>query len=445
MLTSHGEYRRHERTDIRVPVQLVAARSASPAIMSQTLDISEGGLGVPREANQAVALGQILEVSIDGLPDRMLTARVVHIGGAHIGLKIDPGQVSSADIEKVIGSASWTQRTQVKARRHLRILGRRSGVLSINTLLRPLIRLFYRPDFVFAVYGSEKDVKTYYTPWMIRMMPSTLIGGFIRNQGHRGFMIASHHLESELARDDDKVLEYIGNLKKSFGKARTIALVGRLPNFVMRAGLPIKEPFVDGSMGTRYMIWDAARQLIEIVGYQQETRICVLGGAGRIGNLVCEDLLRIFPQVIAFDPRYEEDQLLDREKGSILRTSDPAQLARCHLYIGLTSHGDVIEELADAIPPGSMIADDTHPCISLPVRKRLAQRSIVTKKVVLSHDSFRMWPRMPAWNNRDIPGCLVEALVLLDTEREAANDFNRFMFTARKCGFRGRLVEPPED
>lgn len=111
----------------------------------------------------------------------------------------------------------------------------------------------------------------------------------------------------------------------------------------------------------------------------------------------------------------------------------------------LTHHGDVITEFLTYIPEGSLVADDTHPCISYEVRDQLKVFNIHVKKVVLFHEDFSMWPRMPAWSNRAIPGCLVEALVLLDQQETDVENFYAFCKTAESRGFQGRLIKPLEE
>ncbi|MCG8317028.1 MAG: hypothetical protein MI976_27740, partial [Pseudomonadales bacterium] len=201
-------------------------------------------------------------------------------------------------------------------------------------------------------------------------------------------------------------------------------------------------PYVDGSMGTRYMIWDVARQMRMLPEYRHESALCVLGGAGRIGNMVCEDLTREYSTVIAFDSRYKKDEKIYTPNGSVLRTGDPQKLSSAKLYISLTHHGDVITDFMMYMPEGSLVADDTHPCISYGVREQLKELKIDVKKIVLSHEDFSMWPRMPAWSNRAIPGCLVEALVLLDQKQANVDDFNAFREVASDIGFQGQLVKP---
>jgi hypothetical protein len=173
-----------------------------------------------------------------------------------------------------------------------------------------------------------------------------------------------------------------------------------------------------------------------------ETGIVVLGGAGRIGNAVCEDLTGLFETVVAFDPRYEQDEAVTTEQGTVVRTSNLARLHDHKLYIGLMSRGDLVLDLIQHIPNGSVIADDTHPCISLHAREKLAEKDISVEKVILSHADFLMWPRMPSWNRRDIPGCLVEALVLLQRPELEGGNFLSFCTQAQEMGFAGRLIEP---
>jgi hypothetical protein len=73
------------------------------------------------------------------------------------------------------------------------------------------------------------------------------------------------------------------------------------------------------------------------------------------------------------------------------------------------------------------------------------ERNISVEKTALHHADFAMWPRLPGWNNRAIPGCLVEALVLLELERETAGEFEDFCRTAQRIGFQARLFKSVND
>lgn len=412
---------------------------------TKTHDVSESGIAIKKPSELNLALGQAVNVTFNRMPDFSVPAKVVRVSGNSIGLELEHFRFSDSDISGIVNTAPLHERIRSKTRRAMWKFMRRSGVLLINTIFRKLMIRAVKPTFLFAVYGNEKDVGTYYTPAMSKVMPPLMLGSLIKNRGQRGLMVAPKYFEHELAESSEKVTAYLQELQDEFPDIKNIALVGRLPNFVMKAGHEIKQPYVDGSMGTRYMIWDVGRQMREIPEYSSETTICVLGGAGRIGNLVCEDLAREYSTIIAFDPRYEKDEKVYAPNGTILRTSNPQQLKNSKLYISLTHHGDVITEFMTHIPEGSLVADDTHPCISFSVREQLNALKIQVKKIILFHEEFSMWPRMPAWNNRAIPGCLMETLVLLEQEETNVNDFDDFRNTASSIGFKGELIKPLEE
>lgn len=442
MSTLHGEYRSQPRTGIKTNVSIDLAVGN---LDTSTLDVSPRGLGIRKPAELSLAPGQTVSVIFNRMGGKMVQARIVHVGDSHIGLHLDDIRFSEHDIDSIIRTAPWHQRTLVSMRRLFWKSARRLAVLSVNTILRkPILRL-YRPSFIFAVYGNQRDVSAYYTPRMLRWIPPNILAGFIRHRQHRGMLVGSKFLESELAEDSAKVRRYLQDLRAEFPDIQKIALVGRLPNFAIKAGIDISAPFVDGSMGTRYMIWDVARQMREMPEYQGETSIVVLGGAGRIGNKVCEDLARVYSTVIAFDPRYDQEEKVYTPSGLILRTAKELRLSDHKLFIGLTHHGDVIEHLQPYIMPGALIADDTHPSISPPVQATLAAHHINVMKIVLTHNAFSTWPRMPAWSNRDIPGCLVEALVLLEKSEISLDELEPFAATAVDIGFHGKLAPPVAD
>lgn len=442
MSTLHGEYRRDERTGIRTTVSLALPLGH---LDTTTVDVSRRGLAIKKPSNLDLEKDQNVSVVFNRLEDKTVRARIVRVGETHVGLQLEQDRLTDNDIRQIVRTAPWYARLQTATRRALWKILRRTAVLAANTVLRKPLLALYRPSFIFAVYGNERDVSAYYTPGMLRLIPPNILGGFIRHRHHRGLLVGSKFLESELAEDSDKVRTFLRDLQAEFPAISKIALVGRLPNFAMKAGIAIEPPFVDGSMGTRYMIWDVAQQMRNLPEFAGETSIVVLGGAGRIGNLVCEDLAQLFSTVVAFDPRYDVEETQTTASGMILRTARPVRLTSHKLFIGLTHHGDVVQELQSYLAPGSLIADDTHPSISGAVRASLAAQQIRVMKIVLTHDTFTTWPRMPAWSNRDIPGCLVEALVLLEQTNAVVDSFDTFSATAAQIGFRGKLVPPVDD
>ncbi|WP_158222341.1 PilZ domain-containing protein [Tamilnaduibacter salinus] len=442
MKRMHGEYRRHVRSGIRLPVNL---SFANHTIATRTLDISAGGLRLKIPDQLAIQPGEVVDVDFRDKAGMRVTATVAHSGKSHIGLQLDRNRFSKQQLNELSNASPSWQRLTTQAKRGLWTHCRRLAILLANTGLRPVIHALVRPQFLFAVYGNRQQVETYFTPRMARFMPSNIVLGFIRQGGARGLLVAPQFLEEELQAESDKVRLFLERLQRDYPNVQRIALVGRLPNFVKKAGLDISGPLVEGSLGTRYMIWDVARQMRERSQYCQQNSIVVLGGAGRIGNAVCRDLTSLFETVIGLDPRYEEDRHITTDHGTVLQTANLAHLHDEKLYIGLTHHGDAVLDFYTHIPPGALIADDTHPCISLEARERLRQRQIAVEKVVLSHEDFLMWPRMPAWNSRDIPGCLVEALILLRQPAVGEGDFSAFCDEAKFLGFTGHLIRPLDE
>lgn len=389
--------------------------------------------------------GEVTDVDFPDKISMNVAATVAYIGKSHIGLQFYRRRFSEYELRELYDVAPPWQRLTARSKRALWRHSRQMAVFLANTYLLAPIHALARPHFLFAVYGNKQQAGSYFTPRMARRMPPNLVLGFIRNADMRGLLVASQFMEDELEGDSEKVRRYLDQLQRDYPNVKRIALVGRLPNFVMKAGIEITEPLVEGSLGTRYMIWDVARQMLERPQYCQQTSIVVLGGAGRIGNAVCRDLTGLYDKVIGFDPRYEEDREIATDGGTILQTSSLSHLQDEKLYIGLTHHGDAVLDLQQYITPGALIADDTHPCISLTAREHLQKRQIAVEKVVLSHEEFLMWPRMPAWSNRAIPGCLVEALVLLRKPGAGEGDFSTFCQEAEFLGFTGRLISPLDE
>ncbi|MEQ5836289.1 PilZ domain-containing protein [Marinobacter sp. NFXS9] len=442
MIRMHGEYRRHLRSGIRIPVVI---SHAGRTFETTTLDISASGLRLKRPEHVHIRAGETIDIEFRDRTGTKVAATVMHSGKTHIGLQFYDRRFSGNELKALYDVAPLWQRLSATSKRTLWKKSRRLAVFLANTYLRSLLLALVRPQFLFAVYGNEKQVRSYVSDDMARRLPFNLILGVIRNENMRGLMVAPQFLEHELQEDSDKVRLYMERLQEDFPNVQRIALVGRLPNFVKKAGIDIKRPLVEGSLGTRYMIWDIARQMRERPQYRNQNSIVVLGGAGRIGNAVCHDLTSLYDRVIGLDPRYEEDNEINTDQGTVLQTASLERLSDETLYIALTHQGDAVLDLYQHMPNGALIADDTHPCISLKVRERMRERQIEVEKIVLSHDQFMMWPRMPDWNNRDIPGCLVEALVLLRQPDVAEGGFHRFCQEAEFLGFTGRLIRPLDE
>ena len=438
MSTLHGEYRRHSRTGIRTAVNLTIEDNALP---TQTRDVSQSGLSVDAPIDADLEMGDIIYVSFSNNTALKVPAKVVRLSEQNIGLELEYSRFSPADIKAIIDSAPFFEKLKTHCQLALWRQARQLGLLIINTVLRRILVTLVKPTFLFAVYGNEKGAQNYYSPSTAKLLPTLIIGSFIINRGQRGLLLGSKFYENELATNPNKIHAYLNALKREFPKVKAIALAGRLPNFVSKAGIAIEPPYIDGSTGTRFLIWDIAQKIREDENYCNDGIITVIGGAGRIGNKVCEDLAADFATVIAFDSRYDRFQEVKTPSGQIFRTNDIQYLKKSRIVIHLAHHGDVISEIMHYLPEHTLIADDTHPSISTAVRQQAELMGLTVKKTVLHHTQFTMWPRMPGWSNRSIPGCLMETLVAV-SRPEDVKDFRKFCKSAREMGFAGQLVKP---
>lgn len=301
----------------------------------------------------------------------------------------------------------------------------------LNIVFRDLAVKIWKPEFLFAVYGDERDVRTYCSEAMQNKMRPIMIGNFIKLGKHRGFLVSSKYFESELAKDNDKVRDYIKNLHAEFPDVKKIALVGRLPTFVRRSGIRIDGKLVDGAAGTRFMIKEALSR------FENRDRLVVLGGVGRIGGLVCQDALGMFGHIVAFDIRKSDDEFY----GSCVHTSDVSYFKGCRNFVCLLPVGGDIETIKQFIEPGALIADDTHPPIHREIRKELQENGVEVNKIIAVNPKFKCYPKMPQWKSGAIPGCLVEALALIEDETLDPRQWERFSRAVKEQGFSGLLTK----
>lgn len=330
-------------------------------------------------------------------------------------------------------------------KRRLWIGIRITGVLSAN-LCWPLLKKVVKPQVVFAVYGTRGDQRAYVPDWFRRFFPPIAVAAFIKDKSSRGVMVSSVFSEEELAADSDKVRKYITDLRREFPDVKRFALVGRLPGFSLKAGIELEPPLVDGSYGTRFAMVESALQIKEKLGDQAaNTSIAILGGAGRIGGALIEDLCQTFQKVIAIDPRYTEEKTSFVNGARVIYTKRGERLQETRLVLVLTARGNDILPMVRHFAPGTVVADDTHPCIKRPLRALLDEQGVELWKTVVTSDDYAMYPRMPNFRNDNIPGCLLEALVLNATGDHALSSPQQFFEEAKNCGYRTLLIRHPDD
>mgnify|MGYP000397999791 CR=1 FL=1 len=175
------------------------------------------------------------------------------------------------------------------------------------------------------------------------------------------------------------------------------------------------------------------------------TSIAILGGAGRIGSKLVDDLCQSFQTVIAIDPRYTEDQQELKGGSTVIYTKRKEALRDTRLVLVLTAKGEDIIPIVDYFEPGTVIADDTHPCIKRKTRERLNKRGVDLWKTVVTSSNYGMYPRMPNFRNDNIPGCLLEALVLNATGDEVLESTSKFFEETKNCGYKTLLIRHPND
>jgi hypothetical protein len=334
---------------------------------------------------------------------------------------------------------------RISLKRRLWVFGRMASFLGVN-LLWPLLKNVVKPQVVFAVYGTRGDQKAYFPNWFKKICPPVVVAAYLKDKASHGVMISSVYSEEELASDSKKVIKYISDMRKAFPSAKRFALVGRLPGFSTKAGIDITHPLVDGSFGTRFAMYESAIQIAKkLEDRTQATSIAILGGAGRIGSKLIDNLCKSFQTVIAIDPRYTEDQQELKGGSTVIYTKRREAVRGTRLVLVLTAKGDDIKPMVEYFEPGTVIADDTHPCIKRNTREQLNKQGVELWKTVVTTSDYGMYPRMPNFRSDSIPGCLLEALVLNATGDYVLESTSIFFEEAKKCGYKTLLIRHPND
>ncbi|GEM_PF-513697 len=472
MLTT-GKYKReHERFDVNLPLILETGNSR---FIARSKNLSVGGASISLvdfvESQDLDDQGSITIRSQSG--DIQTPYEITYRKENVIGIRFSSAtssQIESLDhifetfpIGRVRpdpindGFEKAKSKSPVALKRRLWVATRMTAFLSVN-LLWPLLKHLVKPQVVFAVYGTRGDQRAYFPDWFKRICPPVVVAAYIKDKASRGVMVSSVYSEEELATDPIKVSKYITDLQKEFPRVNRFALVGRLPGFTMKAGIEIVPPLVDGSMGTRFAMYESAMQIAskleeathitltsDLDSKPWASSIAILGGAGRIGSRLIEDLCKQFQTVIAIDPRYVEERQELLNGSTVTYTKRGERLKDTRLVLVLTARGDDILPMVEHFEPGTVIADDTHPCIKRPTREMLQKQGVDVWKTVVTSDDYGMYPRMPNFRNDNIPGCLLEALVLNSTGDHALDSPETFFEESKKCGYKTLLIRHPDD
>lgn len=306
----------------------------------------------------------------------------------------------------------------------------------------PLCRRWLRPGVVFAVYGTKKDQRAYWPDWIHRRLRCVFPIGMIRFANHWGLVCATKVSAEEFNENPKLALEYLEGIQKEFPRAKTVALAGGLSGWVSRSNGSFKRPFVSGSLGTRYAMVQAVREAAKKSGKESsEATLALLGGGGFTGRKVAKDLVNDFQEILALDPRFNKTT----QSGKLVSSPELERVDEAKFALVLTQKGDDIRDMTKYFSPGTVVVDDTHPCISSPVRAFLQAQGVDLWKAVMSDGRLQMIPRMPNFRRDNIPGCLLEALVVLLRGREVLASPDKFFQAASELGFHAELMRHPED
>lgn len=323
------------------------------------------------------------------------------------------------------------------------VLWLRIAWFAVLYLAWPLFKRWLSPAAVFFVYpGKPSDKYAFFTPWMEKRFRPVFPLGVMRLPGGRlGLMIAKPITTAEMDLDPSLALQTMEQIQAEVPKAKAVALAGRFPGYVHKAGGSFPQPFVPGINGTVFAMVSAADALAQKAGRPaSELAIAVLGGAGTVGSKVVESTSHAFKSVVAFDIRYAEEST----KGNVVFSSAPQRLRDADVAIVLTAEGDQVAELAPYFRAGAIVADDTHPCMYSETRRLLTARGVDLYKVAMEGD-LRMFPRLPNFNATDVPGCLLEAVTVALRGWEVIEDQEEFNRAATAVGFKPRLYRHPDE
>ncbi len=106
----------------------------------------------------------------------------------------------------------------------------------------------------------------------------------------------------------------------------------------------------------------------------------------------------------------------------------------------LTARGSDTAGIAPHLRPGTVVADDTHPEMPEAIRDAMEERGATVLKATVADARIRFVPALPDFRADDIPGCLLEALVVVQRGEEVLESQAEFNRAAEELGFVARLT-----
>lgn len=319
-----------------------------------------------------------------------------------------------------------------------RPMGKGTAIASVNVVW-PSLRRLLRPDYLFVTYpGTERHKRLYFPPWVERTLRPVFPSGVIRFGRYWGLIVSGVATAETLESSPERMRALLEETRGQFPGIEVIALAGRLPGVAEKTGVGLEPPFIHGNRGTVCAMVGAARELARLLDKPpSEVTVGLVGSGGYIGSRLLASLRGDFSRVIALDSRFEGDPIDD---AGVRYTDRPEDLAEAAAVVVLTARGTDTAAMAQHLAAGSVVADDTHPEIPVPIRTAMEHRGATVLKAAMADDRIRILPRIPTFRADDIPGCLLEALVVVQRGSEVLETQEGFNEAAAELGFKARLA-----
>lgn len=311
-------------------------------------------------------------------------------------------------------------------------------------MIQPVVKYLHWIDFLFVVYpGTDGDVRAYAPLWFRKAMkeifPLSLIGIICRGKGgKRGLVITlSCNPEEFSAEQLKKLYKEICSFANSC-RATSIALAGRLPSIFILNQINLDYPFLKGDRGTLFTVTETVKYVLNAENLSPDSTIGILG-VGFVGGRVLRRLREQgYTSLIGIDPRVENPYV---NKYTIL-TGDITLLNRCDAVVILTARGSDAAKAIPYLKEGVIVIDDTHPQLPYSLVKEVQKKGGKVYKAALGFgsDGVKIFPRLPGYNSKWLPGCVIESLVVSNGYN--GNTQERFDQKGREIGLKPLLVAP---
>lgn len=378
-----------------------------------------------------------------GLRVLVLVAAVLLGAGLAVGVGLFLGLVACLAVLGVgaVAPAVWRidwREFRVWWRFQTRPLGKGTAVASLSAVWPPLRRLL-RPDYVWVTYpGTDAHKRAYFPPWVERLLRPVFPTGVMRFGRYWGVVVSGLASAETLERSPETLQTLLSELRKQFRNNPPIALAGRLPSLAATSGVGLSSPFTNGDRGTVCAMAGAAREAARLLGKQPaDATLGVVGSKGFIGSKLVESLSGDFGRVVALDSRYESRS---PDQNGVLHTNRSEDLGEAEVIFVLTPKGADMSSLAPHVARGAIVADDTHPEMPAELRAQIEVQGATVLKATLGDERFRFVPPIPDFRRDDIPGCILEALVIVQRGPEVLESQETFDRAAEELGFRARLA-----